>query len=356
MGTIYSKAKVLHYRDALDRLARNVEGICPPIHIRIKPTNACNQRCWYCSYRLKGVQLGQDMDERDVIPRDKMMEIVDDMIAMGVRAVTFSGGGEPFCYPHLEETALRLAQGGVRFASLTNGSRLSGSAAEVFAHRATWLRVSIDGWDDESYARQRRVAVGEFTRVLANMRAFKRLNGPCHLGAALVVDHAVAPHVAELIQRVCEAGVDSVKVAPCIISNVAGENNEYHAPIFDEVKRQIALARERVGDGRVEVFDSYHLQLETFEKSYRWCPYLQLNPVIGADLNVYACHDKAYNLEGGLLGSLRNRRFCEFWMDGKDKFFRIDPSRHCNHHCVANQRNILVHEYLDADTDHLAFV
>ena len=356
MGTIYSRAKVFHYRDGLGHLPRHVEGIGPPIHIRIKPTNVCNHRCWYCSYRLKGVQLGQDMDERDVIPYDKMMEIVDDLVTMRVRAVTFSGGGEPFCYPHLEETVLRLADGGVRFASLTNGSRLTGSIAEVFAHRGVWLRISIDGWDDESYARQRHVAHGEFTRVLANMRAFKRLKGPCHLGVALVVDQTLAPHVAELIERVCETGADSVKVAPCILSNVAQENNDYHAPLFEEVKRQIAVAKERFRDEAVEIFDSYHQQLETFAKSYHWCPYLQLNPVIGADQNVYTCHDKAYNLREGLLGSLRDRRFRDFWMTDKDKFFRIDPSRHCNHHCVANQRNILVHEYLEADADHLAFV
>ena len=356
MAVIYSSMKVFHYRDTLECLPKTEETICPPIHIRIKPTNACNQHCWYCSYRLKGVQLGQDMDERDVIPRDKMMEIVDDITAMGVRAVTFSGGGEPFCYLHLEETALRLADGGVQVASLTNGSRLTGSIADVFAHRATWLRISIDGWDDESYARQRRVAHGEFTRVLASMKAFKRLNGSCHLGVALVVDHALAPHVAELIERVCETGVDSVKVAPCIISNTARANNEYHASIFEEVKHQIAVAQEAFRDDAVEIFDSYHQQLETFTKPYRWCPYLQLNPVIGADQNVYTCHDKAYNLDSGLLGSLKDRRFCDFWADGKEKFFRIDPSRHCSHHCVANHRNTLIHEYLDADTNHLAFV
>lgn len=356
MGTIYSKMKVFHCHGMLERLPKDVEDIGPPVHIRIKPTNVCNQRCWYCSYRLKGVQLGQDMDERDVIPRDKMLEIVEDIAALGVRAATFSGGGEPFCYPYLEETASRLAEAGVQFASLTNGTRLTGSIAEIFAHRAAWLRISIDGWDDESYARQRRVAHGEFSKVLAHMRAFKRLHGRCHLGAALVVDHALAPHIAELIQRVCETGADSVKIAPCIISNVARENNEYHDPIFPVVKDQIAAARERLANEAIEIFDSYHQQLETFHKSYRWCPYLQLNPVIGADQNIYACHDKAYNLEGGLLGSLRDRRFRDFWMDGKDKFFRIDPSRHCNHHCVANQRNLLVHEYLEVDRDHLAFV
>ena len=44
-------------------------------------------------------------------------------------------------------------------------------------------------------------------------------------------------------------------------------------------------------------------------KDYTWCPYLQILPVIGADLNIYPCQDKAYNLEHGLVGTIRNQRF-----------------------------------------------
>ena len=58
-----------------------------------------------------------------------------------------------------------------------------------------------------------------------------------------------------------------------------------------------------------EIFDSYHTQLESFAKPYEWCPYLQILPVIGADLNIYPCQDKAYNLEEGLVGSIKNKSF-----------------------------------------------
>jgi len=47
------------------------------------------------------MQLGEDMDQKDQIPEDKMMEIVEDLVNMGVKAVTFSGGGEPFLYKPL---------------------------------------------------------------------------------------------------------------------------------------------------------------------------------------------------------------------------------------------------------------
>jgi len=356
MGILYTRMKIFHFRDKLESLPRNSGTTMAPINIRIKPTNVCNHNCSYCAYRSQNLQLGQDMDQSDFIPRDKMLEIVDDIAEMGVRAVTFSGGGDPFCYPYLQETAEKLAERGVKFAALTNGSRLLGGAAKVFSRHATWLRVSMDGWDDASYAAYRGCPEGEFSRVLANMEQFSRLNGPCYLGVCIVVDNRNFRHIYTLIQRLKGAGVNSVKVSPCIVSNSGRENNEYHQPLFAEVKEQTARARADFASDSFELFDSYHSQLESFAKQYRWCPYLQITPVIGADLNVYSCHDKAYNLGEGLLGSIRDIRFRDFWHGTRERFFTIDPSRVCNHHCVMDSSNQQILEYLDADRQHLEFV
>ncbi|HOZ47124.1 MAG TPA: radical SAM protein [Candidatus Hydrogenedentes bacterium] len=356
MGLLYTQTKIFHFPEKLASLRRESGEILPPIHIRLKPTNACNHRCRYCAYTADNLQLGQDMSRADSIPRDKMRAIVEDIIAMGVKAVTFTGGGEPFCYPYLEETAGRLADSPVRFASLTNGSRLAGSVAEVFARHGTWIRVSMDGWDGPSYAAFRGVDEGEFDRVLNNMERFKAIGGPCYLGVNYVVGRENAPHVFAFIRRVRDLGVDSIKLSPCIVSNNGAENNRYHAPFFADVDAQITRAQVEFQSDRFEIFNAYHRLQETFEKSYAWCPYVQILPVIGADLRVYTCRDKAYNLETGLVGSLETEGFRDFWMNGKDKFFRVRPSRDCNHHCGANAINQRILEYLDADREHLDFV
>ena len=273
-----------------------------------------------------------------------------------MKSITFSGGGDPFCYPHLYETAERLSRTGIKFAALTNGSRLQGRVADVFAHHATWLRISMDGWDDTSYAHYRNVPPGEFTKVLDNLESFKRLGGGCHLGVSIVVDRDNGCHLYSLIKELKRIGVDSVKVSPCIVSNDGSKNNRYHELIFDDVKLQTRKAIEEFVDPGFQIFDSYHTQLETFAKSYQWCPYLQIIPVIGADLNVYPCHDKAYNLDEGLLGSISNQRFSDFWYSDKHQFFKINPQLHCNHHCVCHSGNVMALEYLAVDPDHLEFV
>lgn len=356
MGLLYTRMKIFHFKDKLDSLPIDSGKILPPLNVRIKPTNSCNHNCWYCAYRAENLQLGQDMNLQDSIPREKMLEVIDDLVEMGVKAVTFSGGGDPFCYPHLTEAARRLAASPVKFAALTNGSRLTGEVAEVFAHHATWLRISMDGWDDASYREYRGCPDGEFTKIIGNMEQFKKLGGTCYLGVCIVVDNRNYGHVYDLIRLLHATGVNSVKVSPCIVSNSGRKNNEYHAPIFDTVKEQTSRAIADFSGSSLEIFDSYHTQLDTFQKSYTWCPYLQITPVIGADQNIYSCHDKAYNLQDGVLGSIQDNRFKDVWFSDKNRFYRINPAKVCSHHCVVDGNNRMILEYLDADPEHLEFM
>ncbi len=356
MGLLYTRMKIFHFKDKLDSLPANSGKILPPINVRIKPTNACNHNCWYCAYRAENLQLGQDMNLKDSIPRDKMFEIIDDLVEIGVKAVTFSGGGDPFCYPHLLESACKLSASPVKFAALTNGSRLTGEVAEVFANHATWLRVSMDGWDDASYSEYRGCPDGEFAKIINNIRRFKKLGGSCYLGVCIVVDNKNYKHIYDLIKLLYETGVNSVKVSPCIVSNLCDDNYNYHVTLFETVKEQTLRAQQDFADGSFELYDAYHYQLGTFAKNYTWCPYLQVVPVIGADLNVYACHDKAYNMQEGMLGSIEDTRFRDFWFSDKNKFYRINPSRNCNHHCVVDSNNRMISEYLDVDMNHLDFL
>jgi len=357
MGLLYTKMKVFHFKEKIDSLPESVDKILAPIQIRIKPTNVCAHNCWYCAYRAENLQLGKDMVQANFIPKDKMLEIIDDIAAMGVKSVTFSGGGDPFHYPHFLDALKKLSMTKVKFATLTHGARLEGEVAEIFAQKGTWVRVSMDGWDDQSYSKYRRVPREEFSRVLDNMKRFKELKGKCYLGVSVVVDKENAAHLYELIEKLCNySKVDSVKVSACIVSNIGSENNAYHKPLFEEVKKQLSRAIADFTKKGIEIYDAYHLLDDKFSKEYSWCPYLQIVPVIGADLNVYACHDKAYNFEEGLLGSIKTARFKDFWFSEKDKFFRIKPSLNCNHHCMMNANNKMILDYLNADKGHLEFV
>ncbi len=354
MGAIYTAAKMWHYPAQLEALKNG--KVAAPVHIRLKPTNVCNHSCYFCAYWDDDLDLGGDMNLKDRIPTDKMAEIVEDIIEMGVKAVTFTGGGEPLLYPTIVETVERLAEGGVQVAALTNASQLKGRRAEVFAKHATWLRVSIDGWDGPSYAEYRGVDEDEFGKVISNLADFSKLESDCLLGASIIVDHRNAGHIAELTQTLKECGVSHVKISACVVSNDGAENNKYHAETKDLVLTQIAEAQKLAG-GSFEVINHYHDLADRFDKDYESCPFLQFLTVIGADSKIYTCQDKAYT-KSGTLGSIENRRFRDVWFSeaNRERMNSLNPSRVCSHHCVAEGKNRLLHDYLGSEAQHRAFV
>jgi len=353
MGTVYSALKVFGFPE---HAAASVGPLAAPVHVRIKPINACNERCWYCAYRFDDLSLGSDMEVRDKIPAEKMSEIVDDLIAMGVKAVTFSGGGEPLLYPQIAETVRRLAGAGIKIGILTNGVALRGDVAGAFAEHATWVRVSIDAADGESYARSRRVPAAFFEQVLDNVGSFVRMSRGATIGFSFIVNRDNAAAVRAFCDLAHRAGAHHVKVSACVVSNDAAENNRYHQPIAEIVSEQIAAARTLETDA-FHILDHYHALPERFQRPYRTCPMLEYLTIIGADCAVYTCQDKAYTVSG-TLGSIKERRFSEFWYSPENaaRIRSWDATEHCRHHCVSHPKNLLLNEFRGLDPEHASFV
>ena len=354
--SVYSSLKLFKYSDRLQKLPNSTNEAPAPVHIRLKPTNVCNHSCFFCAYRREGLQLGKDMQIKDYIPREKMLELVDDFTDMGVKAVTFTGGGEPLVYKYIDQTAEALANNRIKISLLTNGSLLQRSHAEIFAEHAKWIRVSLDGYDGKSYAKSRNCSDNEFNKVLKNIENFKKKSSGCTLGVSYIINRDNSEKVFDMCMLLKDHGVDNIKLSPCIMGNTTEENNKYHASFFNIAKDQCKKAAFSLSDKNCEIYDSYEMMENKFFKSYTWCPMMQLKPVVAADQNVYACQDKAYNLDTGFIGSIKNTSFKDFWFNNKEKFFSLDPSRKCSHHCVANDQNKMIHSYLNSNPDHMDFI
>ena len=359
MTSVYSDTKVFHFPEKLRAIA---EGrLTPPVHIRIKPTNTCTHHCRYCCYRNQDLPLSERMDSRDRIPWEKMRELIEDFGRMGVRAATFSGGGEPLCYPQIQESILAMLDAGVKVAMLTHGALLRGAVAELLARRATWIRVSMDAADPDLYASNRGVDPGEFERVCNNVRAFAMTPGrTCILGLNLIVNQENSGEVLAFLRMARELGADHVKVSEAVVSTDPEENEACMRPFFDTAKRQIAEGIATLQDGGFAIIDKLLLpssEQEAFDKGYGRCPMAQCLTVIAADQNVYLCQDKAYTT-AGLVGSIRDRSFAELWSSPETarKLRELDPRRDCRHHCVSHGKNLKLIDFFEADQEHLDFV
>jgi Fe-coproporphyrin III synthase len=350
---VYSNLKAFSFPRQIQAFKN--EKLIEPVHVRIKPVNHCNHDCWYCAYRVSNLELGEDMNTKDFIPKVKMHEIADDLIKMNVKAVTFSGGGEPLIYKPLPEIIKKLSEGGIKIGTLSNGSNLKGHVADSFAKYATWIRISLDAWNGSSYAKARGVAVKEFDKLMTNMQLFVDRNSDCELGVSFIIDKNNASHVYEVVKKLKDIGVGHVKLAGVVVSNNGVENNQYHKSIKSLVRKEIDLAIQ-LNDQNFSVLDHYHDLDERFERNYTKCPTIQFTPIIGGDSCVYTCQDKAYT-ESGKLGSIKDISFKDFWFSevNNTSSFSINPSMHCKHNCANHQKNKIITDFTNTKTSHIVF-
>lgn len=359
MKRLYTNSKIFHFPKHLDEVAG--QRLPGPIHIRLKPTNRCNHRCSYCCYRNQNLYLSERLNEEDQIPKEKMRELVADFAAMGVKAVTFSGGGEPLSYPHIYETMVGLRAAQIKIATLTNGSLLAGRIAEFLAENAVWCRVSMDAGDAATYAAIRGVKVSEFARVCDNLRNFAAIPGrTCVLGINFIITAENYRGIYPFLALAREMGVDNVKLSGAVVSTNPRENGIYHAKIFPVAKEQIDRARVELATNNFSIIDKlYRPETESsiYDKDFHWCPMINFMAVIAADQQVYFCHDKAYT-ENGRIGSLVDTDFLSLWNSPETaaRIKNLDPSRECRHHCADILKNQMLLDYFESDPEHLEFV
>ncbi len=254
-ATPYSNLKIFAHAEELNKIGRN-ERVAP-IYIRIKPTNYCNHKCYYCSYADNALGLRDSVNTQDQIPWEKMQDIISDISDMGVKAVTFSGGGEPLVYPHIVDTMKMVADAGIDLSIITNGQLLKDERAEVLT-KAKWVRISFDSANAETYSKVRKIPVKAFDEVCDNIRSFAKMKtNECELGVNYVINHENADQVLDMAKMVKDLGVNHIKFT----ARVTKDLFEYHEPIRQSVVEQIHEAEKRNTEG-CRVINKYEGDVE----------------------------------------------------------------------------------------------
>lgn len=352
-STPYSQLKVFYHPEILQRLLMGER--CNPVYIRIKPTNKCNHNCSYCHYKNSYLDLDQ-FDLKDEIPREKMLETVDSMSELGVKGVTFSGGGEPLLYPYIVETMERVLSKKIDLSIITNGSLLTGDRAKILSN-AKWVRISIESVNDEEYCSIRGIKKGSFDILCNNISSFAAIkNERCELGINVVVNKNNAYQVMEMAKLMKSLGANHVKFSPMITN----DTKTYHAPFKDDVSKMLEEAQREYGSDSFKVIDLYtgdFADSVIFERQYKRCLMKEFICIIAANCKVYFCQDKAY-LSDGVVGSIEDKSFKELWLSEETtKLFReFDARKVCKQHCVHDSRNELLNSFVDMDRNHINFI
>ncbi len=105
-------------------------GRTRPILVEIAPTELCNASCPWCFFR--------DRKGSAEIDGVKMIEIIGNLATLGVKAINWTGGGEPTLHPFFGAFVERTHSLGLKQGLFTNGYQ------EIpYPEKFDWIRVSL---------------------------------------------------------------------------------------------------------------------------------------------------------------------------------------------------------------------
>ena len=218
----YSELKLFYHLDRIEGLLKGQR--VAPIYVRIKPTNICNQNCFYCGYANDSLYDGRMVDKRESIPWELMKRTLMELADMKVKAITFSGGGEPLCYHSIDKTLDLVQNLGIDYSMITNGQALEGEIANSLK-KAKWIRISFDSYIAETYESVRRVHT--YNRVIQNIESFaKKKNADCTLGINCVITKQNSSEIYEICKLVKELGAENIKLSPIMVKKSEADYHE----------------------------------------------------------------------------------------------------------------------------------
>src|SRR5688500_4652854 len=129
----YSVLKAAWHADRITTMREGGQSV--PVNLQLILSDLCNHDCWWCAYRASnGLSsagfAGPDKNGKlshnpnRMIPTAKAAEIITDARELGVKSITFTGGGEPTVHPdHLSLFGMALELG-IDCSLNTNGNLL----------------------------------------------------------------------------------------------------------------------------------------------------------------------------------------------------------------------------------------
>jgi MoaA/NifB/PqqE/SkfB family radical SAM enzyme len=345
----YSNYKIVLNRDKLESLI--TQNVTAPVYVRIKPTNRCNHNCFFCVYNEEYANMHETMVRRDELSRKKLLEILDDFKKIGVKAITYSGGGEPLVHPDILEIMQKTLDYGIDLSIITNGQKLYGDYAKILT-KAKWVRISMDYFDPGGFKQSRRGNEKMFFEIMENIKNFSQLKRDGDFEVNYIItqeNHSDLYMSAEILKSL---GVDNVRYSPVWIKDL----EEYHKPIKDIVITTLKEMKDTLEDKNFKIYSGYSnnsVSDAAMHRSFSKCSFMQIVPVIGADYIVYNCHNQAYS-EKGIIGSIKDKSFAEMWFSKEtaEHFKTFNPIISCDGiQCTAGKKNEFLNDLLETSYD-----
>lgn len=310
-----------------DRVFEFLKGKNPsPILIEFDPSNACNHGCYFCisSYIHLPESKHLETYNKSIMKKEVLMKACESFVNMGVRAVNWTGGGEPTVNPHLKEAIQYLGSHGMKMGMFTNGTLFDKfDLFETLVDNMTWVRISVDAGTSKTYNSVRRTRDGQnWDKMISNLEKLiqcnNRKNKKIDIGIGFVITPDTYTEIVDFAKVFSKYDITYCQYKPEVV------NREREGGIQREQDFWINKVNPLLNEAKLILGNKFQMNGYKFEdlindptlygRNYAKCLGSQVQPCVGADGHVYVCTNhrgyKQYSY-----GSLYEKSFEEIWND-----------------------------------------
>jgi len=342
--------KLIYHLDRLNAWSRG--KAIYPLYVAISPSGLCNLKCIFCAYTyLQG--------EKIFLKREVLGRVLKEFKELDVKAVFYSGEGEPFLNKELPAIIADTHECGISSAVNTNGLLVTKEISEDIIGKLEFIRFSVNAGTSESYKKIHRSHDRAFDAVIKNISDAVKLKEKKKVKTTIGVQCL-------FLDENCDTLVDLAKVLKKIKVDYLAIKPFFKHPeikfdnkidIFENIDLARRLEAMATDDFKVVV------RRKSFERykarTYKHCLSIPFMAEIDCRGDVYPCGPYLGHKEY-VYGNIYKNTFKEIWDSKKCKEIRrfLSTELDCSK-CMPNCRNDAVNRFLWAmknPPDHVNYI
>jgi MoaA/NifB/PqqE/SkfB family radical SAM enzyme len=290
-----------------------------PVTVEWDLSNRCTLGCTACHFAHTHTR-GPWATQKRVLPMafDPCGDLADTAVVMralqemahaGVKGIVWSGGGEPTTHPDWLPIVQAAAEAGLEQGMYTLGGLLTEETGARLAQLASWVVVSLDCADAETYAAEKGVPAARFEAACAGVQSLA--GGPATVGVSFLLHAENWRRADAMLALARELGATYATFRPAIHADP-----QHPATATDDrswISNALTTLTWLAQASDVEIDVSRFLAYRDWSgRSYAQCKGIQLTTTVTPDGRVWVCPQRR-GFRGSSLGDLSRESFAAVW-------------------------------------------
>ena len=346
--------KLIYHVSRVDQWLRGEDVY--PIYIEVGLHGGCNHRCIFCAFDFLNYR-------PNILNEVYLKKFLLDAAKSGVKAILYSGEGEPLLYSKFAEIITFTKQKGIDVALSTNGVLFDQENIRQTLPYLTWIRISLNAGTAKSYASIQGAKEEDFRVVINNIKEAVKIRNknkyPCTIGVQFLLIPQNYKEVVNLAYILKDIGVDYLIIKPFSFHPSSKKKLNYYMINYEKLLYLKEKLKSCEKNNFQIIFRQHAMNKLAQEKTYHYCLGLSFAAHITASGDVVPCN-AFVGTEKFTLGNISKSSFRSIWKSKRRKkivntIYKEWDVNKCRKSCRLDEINRYLWELKNPNT-HVNFI